>query len=243
MAGVAIATTTLSEDADDLRMRLALRTVKEASKCGYTIVVVDGGSPEEALMGLRSRGAHLFRQNLPGMGASRRQAIAEAARLVNKNGVVIWMEPEKRTLITELHKAIAPILSKEADLVIPARKSMASYPQEQQYAEFLGNLAFRHITGHNLDVWFGPRVMNRRAVNYFLDYNGLYGDKWDSIFIPVLRMIKDGLRVISVQVNYMHPREQTVAESGIDFLIKRIEQLGSLVPAMMKEAKAIGLFR
>jgi len=241
MAKVAIATTTFYKSAKEIRFQLALRTVRAATKFGYLIAVVDGGSPDEVCKKFSDAGAYLFQQELPGMGPSRRQAIAAAAKLVNNDGAVVWMEPEKYTLVPQLYKAATPILNGVSDLVIPARKSMTSYPLEQQCAEFFGNLAFQHITGLALDAWFGPRVMNQRAINYFTTYKGEYGDKWDSIFIPVLRAFKAGLRVRSVKVNYTHPKKQAATETGLNFLVKRLDQLNNLIPAMAQEAKKIGL--
>lgn len=243
MGQAAIATTTFYRSVDDLRMKLALKTMEEACRNGFPIAVVDGGSPDEVCRQFHDRAAYLYRQEKPGMGASRRQAIAAAAKLVNNNEVIIWMEPEKHTLVSEFSKIVPLVLNGKADLVVPARRTMASYPPEQQTAEVLGNLAFFYLTGFNFDVWFGPRVMNRRAVQYFLDYQGEYGDKWDSIFIPLLRMIKDGLHLMDFMVDYVHPQEQTQAEANFDFLMKRLDQLSNLVPSMGREAMKIGLIR
>jgi len=235
-----IATTTLAKDPKELRVKLALKTIKKAVECGYQIVVVDG-SPDEVREQFGDIGAIVCKDLGQSMGASRRQAISKAAKIAN-GGVVIWMEPEKHTLIPELLKAVVPFfLPSAADLVVPTRKSMASYPPEQQYAEPLGNLAFFHLTKHALDLWFGPRVMGERAMPYFLNYQGEYGDRWDSIFIPVLRIIKDNLRVMSVVVDYAHPEEQTAKESNFNFLTKRLEQLTNLVPSMEQEARKLGL--
>jgi len=243
MGQAAVATTTFYRSVDDLRMKLALRTIKEAYENEYPIVVVDGGSPDEVCRQFHEQGAYLYHQEKPGMGASRRQAIAEAARLVNNDEVVIWMEPEKYTLVSEFPKIVPLVLNGQVDLVVPARKTMASYPPEQQSAELFGNLAFAYLTCYNFDVWFGPRAMNQRAAQYFLDYQGEYGDKWDSIFIPLLRMVRDGLSLASIEVDYIHPQEQTAAESSFDFLVKRLDQLANLVPSMGQEARKLGLIR
>ncbi|MDO8500060.1 MAG: hypothetical protein Q7S66_05425 [bacterium] len=231
-----IATTTFFKKVDEIRATLALRTIKKAISYGYPIVVVDGGSPMELRNRFVAEGAALFEEKTQGMGPSRRQAMAEASKLANNDGCVIWMEPEKHTLIPELYKTVEPIFRKEADLVIPKRMSLASYPKEQELAELMGNLAFYYITKHGLDPWFGPRVANQRALQFFLEYKGDYGDRWDSIFIPVLRAITAKLKVVNIEVSYAHPTEQATEESGdIPFLIKRIEQLLNIVPALKTE--------
>ena len=237
----AIATTTFSKTID-LRSRLAIRTAQEAQQYGYPIAVVDGGSAGEFREKLLACGVLLFDQATKGMGSSRRQAMSEAAKIAGDNGVVIWMEPEKHTFVSELHKVVKPIQSDEVDIVVPARKSLSSYPPEQEHAERIGNLAFKYLFGRELDPWFGPRAMNQKALGYFLAYQGEYGDKWDSIFIPVLRAMKDGLRVKSVEVDYVHPHEQTAEETGkIDFLLKWVEQLLNLIPALQHEAEKLGI--
>lgn len=239
-----IATTTFFKTVDEIRATLALRTIRKAVSCGYPIVVVDSGSPVELRNKFVAEGATLFDEKIKGIGPSRRQAMTAASKLANNDGCIIWTEPEKHTLIPELYKTVEPVFRKEADLVIPQRISLASYPKEQEYAERIGNLTFYYLTGHELDLWFGPRVTNQRALQHFLEYKGDYGDRWDSIFIPILRAVAADLKVISIEVNYTHPAEQTNEESGdISFLVKRIEQLSNLVPALKTEWQKLSILQ
>lgn len=240
---VAIATATFYRSADEVRAKLALKTVSEARELGYAVVVVDGGSPEEMCAQFIQAGAFVSKQDVLAMGPGRRQAISEAAELVKNSGVVVWMEPEKHSLVPEICKIVPMVMNGEVDLVVPSRKTMASYPPEQQYAEAMGNRAFFYLTGYDFDVWFGPRVMNQKAMRYFLDYEGEYGDRWDALFVPLLRMVKEGLCLARVDVDYVHPEEQTAAETSFNFLLKRIEQLENLVPTMGEEARKLGLIK
>lgn len=240
-----IATTTFVKDINDVRAKLAIQMVAAAKQNNYRVVVVNS-SPADFQSELTERGAIVFHQdpNL-GMGSSRRQAMTEAAKLAKEHDAIIWMEPEKWTLVQSLDAIMWPVVRDQYDLVVPERSqiSLSSYPPEQQHAEMLGNLAFQYLTGKHLDAWFGPFAMNQKALKYFLEYDGEYGDKWDSIFIPRLRIIKDGLRVASVLVDYVHPKEQTKEETGnLAFLVKRIEQLLNLVPALQKEAQKLGTY-
>lgn len=84
-------------------------------------------------------------------------------------------------------------------------------------------------------------MMNAKALEYFLAYQGDYGDGWDCIFIPVLRAIAAGLKVIGVPVDYIHPPEQTQEEGTLMTVVKRVEQLQNLVPAIVAEAKKLGI--
>jgi hypothetical protein len=177
------------------------------------------------------------------MGRSRRQAVQAASDIAGDDGLVLWMEPEKYTLVGEIEKMVDALTAAEADVAVSDRGPLDSYPLEQRLAEPLGNLAFELITGHKLDMWSGPRLMNSLAVLHFLAYVGEYGDKWDAIFIPVIRMIAHGLKVVSAPVNYVHPPEQTLAEGTADMVVKRVIQLHNLVPAMYDEAAKLGILR
>lgn len=164
------------------------------------------------------------------MGESRRQAIKEAYNTGKE--IIAWIEPEKSDYIKEVTKTAIPIINGEANIVVPKRRSLESYPLLQQYSEKLGNLFWKNITGTNLDIWSGPRTWKREMSRYFLEYKGGYGDKWDSIFIPVMNAILDGLKVLSVEVNYEHPKKQTEIEEGnLEFDKKRLEQLTTLISA------------
>ena len=231
---VAIATTTFyNPDLEISRYRVALakNTIKSAIDLGYSVVVVDAGSSDDFLGAIEGYGAKIVQEMGCGMGASRRQAIEEAQNTGKK--IIAWTEPEKEDYIFGLEKTIRPILDGRADLVVPKRKSMQSYPLSQKYAECFGNTVWEELTETPLDMWFGPRTWKRELSDYFLDYIGEYGDLWDSIFIPVMNMVFDGKRIKGVEINYTHPKIQTEFEEGNpSFSIKRLDQLKNLIPAL-----------
>ena len=258
MSRTVIATTTFYPSPDDPRIVQALETFEALDAAGYTTCVVDGGSKQSFIDAARALPCiRIEDEKERGMGAGRRQAMRMASFIATERasfspgftdgGVVLWMEPEKTGLVPFIADIVRPLERHEADLVLPARRSMASYPVEQEYAERLGNKAFTDLTGHALDAWFGPRAIRPAALKFFLDYDGKsadgkeeYGDKWDSIFVPVLRAIADGLTVTSVDVGYIHPAQQKLDEEGnIDMLIKRIAQLQNLVPMLRDESRAL----
>lgn len=220
---------------DFLRSRLATSLIQRAIDAGYAILVVDGyssteNSPDEVLKQFEAAGAQLYLAAEAGIGKQRRQVILEAYKL--SKPVIAWTEPEKHTFIPELWKTIEPINNGEADMVIPRRTSLSSYPTAQQYAEAFGNLFFKQLTGHDLDLWFGPRVWHRDITNVFLDYTGTYGDLWDSLHLPVLQAILEGKRVKSVDINYTHPPEQKqLEEHNVSYTKKRLAQMNNLIPA------------
>lgn len=89
------------------------------------------------------------------------------------------------------------------------------------------------MTGHGLDMWSGTRTFHRDLARYFTGYDGSCGDRWESIFIPVMDMISDGRRVVPVEIDYVHPAEQTKLETGDPYFDKkRLEQLDVLTYAL-----------
>lgn len=244
MPNIVIATSTFYKTRSDLRFELACKTMQWARAVGNIPVVIVDGSPRESgvFEALQTAGGCVFPEMAGStMGAGRRQSLREAASLAGHDGVVVWMEPEKGPLAEFLRQLAEPIFNDHADIVIPARTpdGFASYPLVQNKYEDAGNASFELLTGKDLDVWFGPRLMNAKGLQHFLDYDGNRGDRWEAIFIPLLRAIKAGLRVESISADYWHPEEQTAAEEK-DLhlgLTKRLEQLTVLVNAMAAEAK------
>lgn len=238
---VAIGTTTWYKKGQpngELRANLAEKTIKNAVNLGHKMVVVDGGSDDWFLKRIEGCGAEVYLQTVSGMGGGRREVLRYAYDL--NTPLVAWTEPEKESYIKEIFKTAMPILEGKADLVVPERRIkldreqyfLPNYPTSQQNAELFGDACWRELTGTDLDMWCGPRTWKRELSDYFLKYEGSYGDKWDSIFIPVMHAILDGKKVIGTKVNYIHPKEQTFIEEGnYDFTIKRLDQLNNLVPA------------
>lgn len=238
---VAIATTTFyrpHSDVDIERANLARNFVRSATDIGYSVFVVDGGSAHEFLGDIERCGAVVLPEEEFGMGKSRRQAIKAAHD--SGRDVIVWSEPEKECYVAEISKTVEPIVNGSSDLVVPKRRSLDSYPTAQQFAEPFGNAFWKALTGTDLDVWFGPRTWRRELSGLFLDYNGEYGDKWDSIFIPVLDVLNRGDRIASVEVDYTHPKiQRDREESDLVFYRKRVEQLQNLMEALENHWKKL----
>ena len=221
-------------EGDRIRSKLAIETVRSAVDGGYSVVVVDEGSSDEVCGELKKYGAHLFRSEKKGMGNSRRQSIREAGLLGRP--IIAYLDPEKQPFVEHMEKTLVPLLEGRADMVVGGRTSLASYPLEQQLAEQLGNAFWKSLTNMNFDVWCGQRTWKRELSDYFLNYQGEYGDRWDCIFIPLLRAVHANEKVIGINVNYQHPSEQTNHEEGnILFVRKRLEQLATLTKSLDAE--------
>ena len=239
---VVIATTTFYRGSDPssvYRAELAIGLVQQARELGHQVAIVDGGSSDEVVARFKDLGAIVEQERDRGMGKSVRQVI-QLAQDIGKP-VIAWTEPEKLDYVGSIVKTARPIISDTVDLVVPARISMDSYPTAQQWAEPFGNAFWRELTGANLDMWFGPRTWGRAQTRYFLEYDGRHGDKWDSIFVPVMDAIHGGKRVVSVGVDYKHPARQTAGEEhDLTFYTKRVEQLDNLMKALKAHADEIG---
>lgn len=252
---VVIATTMLYKDATEVRLGLALETLYNLTECNrYGVVVYDGSPPSvrEPLKRLGQRRQSIMVFDEPEgntMGQTRRLAIAKAAEIAGSDGsdgIVGWIEPEKN-LAKFIRACVAPILRARLGLpdayhiVIPSRTdNLASYQKFQQHAELFGNDMFRYILGIPIDAWFGPRFFGVEDAHWFTDYKGEYGDRWDSIFIPLLRAHAAGRVLGNVEINFTHPVAQAANEDSLNFYLKRLEQL-SLVPILMQEALRLGI--
>ena len=246
MSKLVIATSTFYLDANCVRARCAVQMVKNANKAEIPIVVVEGGSPAAFREEIQDLGAIVL-DEVPHargvMGPGRRQAIARGFELTG--GVISnYIEAEKYCLPVYLEELSRPILDGEANLCVPRRRSLFSYPTAQQLAEPLGNLHFKQLTGLDFDMWFGPRLFDQTAGKFFLEYDDVYGGSWDPTHVPVLRCVAAGLRVATNPVNYIHPSEQTEEEEySADYTYKRALQLANLMGAFKKEAILLGLAR
>lgn len=233
--GVVIATSTLYPSLEEVRPRLAIKTAKISGECGYPIVVVDASPDKRVTQALEQAGAIVFKAQDPGMGPSRRQALQEAAKIAGQDGILAWLEPEKATFVPFLAEVVKYLLSQQADIVIPRRKSLESYPEFQQHFEWLNNYIFQIYTERDLDHCVGVRVFRSDITPFFLNYRGEYGDKWDSLIVPLLRIIGAGKRVVEVEIDYVHPPEQTATEGTASDFEHRLEQLINTVRCVSGE--------
>ena len=241
-----IATTVLATyntTAEAVRTDCVLKTIEAARDNDYPIVVVDGGSTADYIDTMRKLGATVVTQDEPGMGNARRQAL-KLARLVARQGdAIIWTEPEKYPLIPLLDDPVESVTQLGHDLVMLRRQSLDSYPPEQAMAYQLIALATKYLTGIDCDFGWGPTVLSTSAVDYYLRYLSDYGDSWDSIHCPKLHIIHAGLPWTVITVDYIHPPEQTNAETGMGLFMKRIEQVRQLVDAIEREVGKLRMHR
>ncbi|MBX7145574.1 MAG: hypothetical protein K1X79_14075 [Oligoflexia bacterium] len=233
---LAICTTTLyrTERRDEkIRWECARQFIQSCKNSEYTIYAIDGGSSHEVLDFLSCSGVSVFRQRGMTLGMARRQAILEAYK--SAAPYILYTELEKYPLAPFIHDIVQLLEKGVAQLVVPERETLTSLPHEQYNAEVEGNDFFANLTGRPIDVWFGPRAWARPISRYFLNYQGEYGDTWESIFVPLLRAIKDGIPTHGLPLAYTHPQPQTAHEEGNAFYVhKRRKQLHVIREALLQ---------
>ena len=216
-------------ESDRIRLGLADKTMMDARRRGMEVICVDGGSSDEFLKKLGSYGVRVFMQEKKGIGHGRRQAIREAVNLDKE--IIAFTEPEKVEYIRYISKTAFPILEGQADIVVPSRNSLCSYPTFQKYAEILGNMFWNKLTGIKLDMWFGPKTWRKDLSRYFLGENSIEEDhQFDYINLtPIMDALYEGKRIVTLNIDYVHPTEQTlIEENDLVFYRKRIDQLSTL---------------
>jgi len=171
-----------------------------------------------------------------GMGNIRREAISAACSLFPDTEFCCWLEPEKPNLSIFIYPMVALMSEEKTELGMFNRVSMTSYPIEQAYYYLFCRAVASKLIGFDLDYAFGPMIMSKAATQYFLDYKGEYGDRWEAIMIPRLRIMKQGIRVSLLNIDFKNDPRMTEIESGDpDVILERIEQLNNVIPSLIKE--------
>lgn len=221
-----------------LRQELALQQFERAEALGIRMIVSDGGSNVDFLEAASQFPNVTLLQEPEGstMGSSRRFALEEALADSedDPDHIFMWIEPEKVDLVDPdtLTELVQPIREGVADIVVPSRKDLSTLPKQQAWFEVRANQRAGDLMKgqkSTLDLWFGPKVFNRRAAEYFRNYKGQL-DKWDAIIKPVLEANNAGLKVIDVPVDFSYPPGQSQQEDGNPaFQRKRVEQYATIL--------------
>lgn len=224
-SNIVLVTTTFYHDINELRYQLFLKTVDEAKRYGYPVIVVDG-SPEEMTTGkIQELGITVHRELVRGMGSARRFAFFSAREFareqnVNNKNIYVWLEPEKYDFIRSVSQIIQPIIDNVADIVIPKRSqsSWETYPEFQVISEREINRVYHEITGlSEFDSSFGPVACNEGVLPYFINTDGRnfgIADTYVNVYAPFIAHLR-GLRLSSVIVDFIYPPEQKKEEEEI----------------------------
>lgn len=219
-----------------VRAEVSLDTAAACADLKIPIVAVFKDCSESYLGRLKKRGVILVKQTTIGMGPVRREAIKAGTILVPEAEYYLWTEPEKPTFPGIANRLLAKLEKTNAECCFFNRKNMDSYPLEQAYYYLYCRLVASQLIGFDFDYAFGPMLMTKAGAKVFLGYGGEYGDKWDSILIPRLRVIRTGVPYGIQTVSFENDPRMTAIESGNSkMVLKRIEQFVNVVPSLIAE--------
>jgi hypothetical protein len=248
-----------TDETSKVRQKLALDFFANAKKLGLKIMVVDGGSNEDFLNQVREDYANtvelLSESDIPkedkdetrkvGMGTGRRYGFSQAFKDENTK-YFLWSEPEKSDLLTvdNLRNMLASLKTGEVDVTVPKRLLKESMVPIQAWLESWANKIAAKLLAEKkhqklnknieevqrpLDLWFGPKVFNRKGAEFFLHYRSNL-NKWDSIIAPASNAEVAGLSVNSADVIYNYDLSQIKNEVGNSVIDKkRWEQFFSIL--------------
>lgn len=258
---VALVTTTRYGDTWDLRYVLACQTTAFASYAGYRVIGVDGSPNLTVALGLRRWGAIVIPEEGEerGMGPSRRQAFSYAGTslaylkspFANLEAPLyyVWLELEKDDFVRCIPQLIEPLACGEADIVIPKRASLVTWPEFQQQSEARANAAYRDATGWDYDPMGGPVAFTHDMLQFFMtcrpEYYGVspYAAGYIQHFAP-MEAHAAGHRIMSVTVDYRYPEAQRRKEETTlseDMRKKRLTQENELSAGYHICANALGI--
>lgn len=155
-------------------------------------------------------------------------------------GAVIWTEPEKTDLARFIKNIIEPIKNGKADMVLPRRRSLVSYPFWQRSWEDTGNRMCQIVSGKDYDFFFGPKVLSTTALNYYIEYprGEAVSDSWDSISSPILDAIALDAKIAEVEIDFQYPQAQLESETeDLDILLKRTKGLDVIITEFVKRRR------
>lgn len=219
------------------RSEVFLDTAHRILGAGLSLVVVHIETQESILRMLQQFGAVLIEQQTSGMGNIRREALSESQMHFPNARYFCWLEPEKPDLVRFIVPMANQMKKMQSDFGIFNRIDMASYPTEQAHYYLFCRAVATQLVGFDIDYAFGPMMMTPATIPYFLKFSGgEYGDKWDSILVPRLHIIKGGIKFSVLPVNFQNDERITRVESGnVAIVLKRLEQFNNVIPSLIAE--------
>lgn len=224
------------DDTDGIRGDLALEVLHKAMGLGVRVVASDGGSSADFLKKLESfvgEGLILINSSSPDRGCQRRNVFERATQIPGKN-VIVYVQPEKVSLIDHLVEISKPILEGQAEIVIPKRDSVVfeeTYPGYMRESEIRVNATYdwlmrraRLMTkDQSFDWFFGPVVFKNdpEIVSLFLKEYEVVGSIKSRIgaetnpekysgghYFPIIEALYNGKKVVSVEIPFRYPETQ-----------------------------------
>ena len=165
----------------------------------------------------------------------------------------LWTEPEKPDLVRSIPQIVAPLETKEADIVIAGRteESIKTYPEFQIESEMRMNRVYAEATGLcDADPTFSPVAFTREMLPYFANCNPpeQYGDgthdNYIQLYAPLVAMAQ-GHKATTVFVECFYPLAQKREKEGGGLLNpmreKRKMQSDTITSTWRKMAEVLNL--
>lgn len=245
---------------DKIRGDLAIEFFRQASRRGCHVLVVDGKSAKTFKKELAQIvDINIISRKVQKRAPNRRRALRVASSIAGVE-VVIFSEAEKVSLVTDcLEKLIKPILTDEADIVVPKRNDSlfkSTHPLYMYESEMEGNRIYNEAlrtqgllpeNHEGLDMFFGPRALrnDRKIIALFMRRFRIKVGKFslpaeffdtedysNPLYFPVILALRKRLRVVSVEIPFSYPTIQKENEDiGVreEFIDKRNLQRLSLI--------------
>ncbi len=221
---------------EKVRSEVFLDTSKALYDLGIPCVAVSIDCDSSYQEAIKQFGVITLPQTTKGMGNVRREALQAALDLFSEASYFFWLEPEKPQIPRFVKPMLDLMKKKKAFLGLFNRINLDSYPKEQAYYYLFCKTVATKLLSINLDYAFGPMILSKNAVHYFLRYESKYGDKWDSILILRLRVIKDNHPIALLPIDFKNDPRMTRLESGNpQAILKRIDQFNNVISSLIKE--------
>lgn len=217
-----------------VRAEVFLDTALAHKKLGVKILAVHQDCCAHYIDQLKSLGVILVEQQTEGMGAVRREAMQAGLNFFPRANY-LWSEPEKPNLLEHV-VAMTVQAGLNGSSYFFNRISMNSYPPEQAHYYLFVREVAKHLVGFDWDYAFGPMLLTRESMPLFLEYQGEYGDLWDSILVPRLRVIRKQLPYTLQDISFINDPRMTAIEVGNSkVILKRVRQLQNVIPSLIAE--------
>ena len=249
---------------DKIRGDIALEFFCESLTRGCNMIVSDEGSSKTFRKAVKNLPEIIFiNRRVKKRSPAKRHAIERAIAISGIRAIVLT-EPEKLSLITDcLPQILEPVLSGQADIVVPNRKEAlfkSTYPYYQYESESEGNRMYNEelrshalipVVQSDLDMFFGPRVFStKKSVislfmkSYHFTIAHMTFPHWyfdvesfsNTLYFPVIMALKKKMRITGVEVPFRYPELQKHNEERGErelFLEKRKAQRISIIVELL----------
>jgi glycosyltransferase involved in cell wall biosynthesis len=201
-----------------------LQVVKRVREQGFTnVLVVDDGSPDQTAAVAASAGARIISHPINrGPGAATETGLCYARQ--HQFTYVATMDGDGQHIASDLHTLLAPVVSREADLVIGNRflKGTNYIPRHRVFYNGIANLftavfARKWVSDTQSGMKaFGPKALHQLRIHM---------DGYEFCSEIIIKSARTGLRIQEVPITVRYSRASLQKGQG---LLTGIKTLGNL---------------